>query len=248
MTMTGKTFLMWLVCLVTPLVGLAEGVQPAQRVPFVVPLADGQSGTAMMLDATQLILAAPGQPPRLALFQVTPLGPSPSPEPQPHPIPNPEPPPPVPPRPGFLDLLWIEETAARTPQQARAITDRAIRDSLAAAGWSLRVVDQDITDETGKTPPELVPAIAAAKRAGLPYLIVRSRDGAEVYAGKAPADVDAFKTLLKRLGLVTDGPRDNPATPAEATDPPQTPPAGEKSDCPSGQCPSGTRTFLFRRR
>jgi len=245
--MTGKTFLIWLVCLVTPLVGLAEGVQPAQRVPFVVPLADGQSGTAMMLDATQLILAAPGQPPRLALFQVTPLGPSPSPEPQPHPIPNPEPPPPVPPRPGFLDLLWIEETAARTPQQARAITDRAIRDALASAGWSLRVVDQDITDETGKTPPELVPAIAAAKRAGLPYLIVRSRDGAEVYAGKAPADVDAFKTLLKRLGLVTDGPRDNPAAPAEATDLPQTPPAGEKSDCPSGQCPS-SRTSIFRRR
>jgi len=219
---------------------LGDGPQLAQRVPFTVPLADGQTGTGLMLDAKQLLVAAPGQPPVLTFFEVIPLSPTPPVPPTPEPTPpKPEPPAPVPvpPGPGALELLWIEETAARTPQQARAITDRAIREALANAGWSLRVVDQDITDETGKTPPELAPAITAAKQAGLPYLVVRSRDGAEVYAGKAPPDLTAFQTLLKRLGLRISG---------------QANKSQDKDACPTGQCPSGNNTrqrvYLFRRR
>lgn len=185
---------------------------------------------------------------------------TPGPEPQPEPQPEPEPPPPVPvpPGPGTLELLWIEETAARTPEQARALTDRAIRDALAAAGWSLRVVDQDITDETGKTPPDLAPAIAAAKQAGLPYLIVRARNGAEVYAGKAPPDLTAFQALLQRLGLrLNDQNTQTPSATQQATEQAteQTTSAGETDACPTGQCPTGNttgqrqqRVYLFRRR
>jgi hypothetical protein len=241
-----------------PRVALGDSPQLAQRVPFAVPLADGQTGTGLMLDAKQLLVVAPGQPPVLAFFEVNPRSPTPPVPPTPEPLPpKPEPPPPVPvpPGPGVLDILWIEETAARTPEQARALTDRAIRDALAAAGWSLRVVDQDITDETGKTPPDLAPAIAAAKQAGLPYLIVRARNGAEVYAGKAPPDLTAFQALLQRLGLrINDqvDPRQDHAT-EQATE--QTPSQGEKDSCPTGQCPTGNttgqrqqRVYLFRRR
>lgn len=239
----------------TTRLALGDSPQLAQRVPFAVPLADGQTGTGLMLDAKQLLVAAPGQPPVLAFFEVNPRSPTP---PPPDPSPEPSPPVPVPPGPGVLDILWIEETAARTPEQARALTDRAIRDALAAAGWSLRVVDQDITDETGKTPPDLAPAIAAAKQAGLSYLIVRARNGAEVYAGKAPPDLTAFQALLQRLGLrLNDQNTQTPSATQQATEQAteQTTSAGETDACPTGQCPTGNttgqrqqRVYLFRRR
>ncbi len=245
----------------TTRLALGDSPQLAQRVPFAVPLADGQTGTGLMLDAKQLLVAAPGQPPVLTFFEVTPLSPTPPVPPTPEPLPpKPEPPPPVPvpPGPGALELLWIEETAARTPEQAKALTDRALREALAAAGWSLRVVDQDITDETGQTPPELAPLIAAAKQAGLPYLVVRSRDGAEVYAGKAPTDLATFQSLLQRLGLrLNDQNTQTPSATQQATEQAteQTTSAGETDACPTGQCPTGNttgqrqqRVYLFRRR
>lgn len=247
--MMERTILIWVLLVVAPLSTWkqVDGVEFANGVPFAMPLADGETGTALIMDGTRLVLAAPGQPPALAIFEVLPVEPSPPPNPVP---PQPEPPAPVPPGPGVLDLLWIEETAARTPEQARAITNRALREALAAAGWSLRVVDQDITDETGKTPRELAAAMAAAKQAGLPYLIARSRDGAEVYAGKAPTDLVGFQTLLQRLGLRTDGQakhyQDQVPAGTEEQAAEKAPPQGDKKDCPSGQCP--TRTSIFRRR
>lgn len=246
------SLLLWAI----PALIYAGDVKLAQRTPFAVPLADGSNGTALLIDAEQLLVAAPGNPPRLALFMIRPQNqPGPDPQPNPGPQPNPKPEPNPPPEPaGPLALLWIEESQARTPGHARALTDRTIREALASAGWSLRIVDQDVTDENGKTPPELAPAIAQAKQAGLPYLIAKNQAGAEIFSGKAPVDETAFAALLRKLGLNLQTEPASPTHGQSKSDPTQNQPKTGASDCPTGQCPTPSgatyqpRFFFFRRR
>lgn len=178
-----------------------------------------------------------------------PFGVSPGPGPNPRPDPQPDPDPQPEPRPdGPRHLLWIEETSARTPGEAAAVTDHEIREALAAAGWSLRVADVDVIDEQGKTPSELAPFIAAARERGLPRLFVRDAAGAEVYAGRAPTDTQSFRRLLTALGLSAPWKSLPPRAPSQpdsgteaapvgAATPPST---GAGPDCQRGRCPVPT--------
>jgi len=120
------------------------------------------------------------------------------------PFSDPPQPGPTPPQPGGpLQLFWIEETSRRTAGQASAIMDAEVRKALAAAKWTMRVADVDIVDETGAAPADLQPYIQDARIKGLPRLYVVDAAGAEVYAGDAPANVQAFRDVLTKIGLPT---------------------------------------------
>lgn len=208
-------------------VGTALAAEPrlAEHKSFIVPLASGENGSAMALVAAEgqiLIVAAKGDPPVIALYRVSAFDvPGPGPNPNPDPRPNPR---------GPLSLIWIEETADRTPEQAAALTDSELRDAIRKAGWSLRIADVDVVDEDGNPPSDLAAYIASAKRDGVPRLFAVDAAGAEVFAGKAPANKDEFAAILKRLGLSLAG-EEKPKYMRVIKEP------EEAKDCPTGNCP-----------
>jgi hypothetical protein len=132
-------------------------------------------------------------------------------------------------------LIWIEETADRTPEQAQAIVNPDIREALRDAGWSLRVADVDVVDELGRVPVELEPYITAARRDGLPRLFAVNAHGAEVFAGKAPDDIVAFQAILRQLGLGGQPTVPDSELPQDPDDEPE--PVGAAVTCPDGNCP-----------
>jgi len=158
----------------------------------------------------------------------TPPNPEPGPQPQPQPVPGPK------------TVLWIEESSARTPSQAAAVVDKAIRNALVAARWTLRVVDVDVVDETGKPPADLAGYLDAARQAGVPRVFIL-QDGRELYAGAAPADVSSFVDLLLRYGLPVGTPGGEPRGPTGSS-PDVARPKQEAATngCPTGRCPVPT--------
>lgn len=229
----------FIACALSCTASFADPPKIANEQGFVVPLADGSKGSAMTLAAAEgqiLIVAAKGDPPvialyRLAAFDAPEPGPGPEPKPDPEPGPNPDPQPN--PR-GPVSLIWIEETADRTPEQAAALTDAGLRDAIRKAGWSLRIADMDVVDEQGNAPADLAAHIAAAKRDGVPRLFAVDAAGAEVFAGKAPANKDEFAAILKRLGLSLAG-EEKPKYVRVIKEPEPKP--EEAKDCPTGNCP-----------
>lgn len=202
----------------------ADTPRLANQVPFQVPLNDGHIGSAVLLagsDGQVMVVAAEGNPPVLSLYHVATLvQPTPDPGPNPNPNPNPTPLPQ-----GPFTVIWIEESADRTPDQAKAITDSVIRETLKKAGWKLRVADVDVVDESGNTPEDLAPMVEAAKRLGVPRVFVIDAKGAEVFNGKAPQNRDEFIALLRRFGLVVSSP---------------------SNQCSSGNCVVRPRFRIFR--
>jgi colicin import membrane protein len=183
-------------------------------------------------------------------------GPEPKPEPEPEPQPEPEPEPPVPD--ASKTVIWIEESASRTPSQAAAIIDKQIRQAIEKAGWRLRVVDQDIVDENGKPPAELAPYLESARQAGLPRIFILA-DGKEVFVGAGPKDSAEFLLLLRKFGLRVNPDHAqpdsfSPALPAEAKHAEEAakPAAANKaaSACENGRCytpaPTVRRWRVFR--
>lgn len=220
--------------------GAAIAAEPrlAEQKSFVVPLANGENGSAIALPSGNeqvLVLAAQGNPPAIAVYRISAFdepgpGPGPEPNPQPDPSPNPNPnPQPIPH--GPISLIWIEESSERTPEQAKAITDQAIRDALKKAGWSLRIADVDVVNEQGQPPDDLAAFIAAARRDGVPRLFATDDKGAEIFNGKAPANRDEFLAILRRLGL-----KDQVAADVQS----------QTNACSNSNCQTRTRFRLFR--
>ena len=213
---------------------LAAQPRLAEQKSFIVPLANGENGSAIaMLSGNEqvLVLAAQGNPPAIAVYRISAFdepGPGPGPEPRPDPEPQPDPQPN--PR-GPLSLIWIEETTDRTPEQAKAITDQSIRDALKKAGWTLRIADVDVMNENGQPPDDLAAFIAAARRDGVPRLFAIDDKGAEVFNGKAPANRDEFLAILRRLGL-----KDQVAADVQS----------QTNACSNSNCQTRTRFRLFR--
>ena len=176
---------------------------------------------------------------------------SPGPQPTPpNPEPGPQPEPEPQPVPGPKTVLWIEESADRTPGRAGAVVDAGIRSAIQKAGWSLRVIDIDVVDENGQPPSDLAPYLMAAKQAGLPRVFI-FQDGREVYAGAASPDVSSFANLLRRYGLPVGASGEDAGVPIGTSSP------GEQKEtskgtasCPTGRCPAQTpstrRWRLFR--
>ena len=221
-------------------VGTALAAEPrlAEHKSFIVPLASGENGSAIALQGGNeqiLVLATQGNPPILSLYRLIAFdapGPQPEPEPNPQPDPSPNPNPNPQPIPhGPISLIWIEESSERTPEQAKAITDQAIRDALKKAGWSLRIADVDVINEYGQPPDDLAAFIAAARRDGVPRLFATDDKGAEIFNGKAPANRDEFLAILRRLGL-----KDVATSETQA----------KSNSCSNGNCQTRTRYRLFR--
>lgn len=179
-------------------------ILPREWQPRFVPvtLADGRAGLVFASRKTgritlvYVVCGPDGADVAEHEFENKSAEPQPPPTPPDPPRPDPQPPQPQPP----LQLIWVEESTERTPAQAAAQNDREIRAALAAAGWTLRVVDKDIVNEHGRTPPDLKPLIEQAKQLGLPRLMIVDKNG-RVWHYPAPADRTAFITQLERLGL-----------------------------------------------
>ena len=167
--------------------------------------------------------------------------------PEPNPQPNPKPDPQPNPQPGPKTVLWIEETSDRTPSQAAAVIDAQIRAALQAAKWSLRVVDKDVVDETGKPPADLARYIESAKAAGLPRVFIL-QNGRELFAGAAPPDRSSFASLLSKFGLVVgDSERDAEAPRPGQQEEKKPENANSQSACETGSCPVQTvPTYRWR--
>jgi hypothetical protein len=89
------------------------------------------------------------------------------------------------------------DAAKLTKEQIAWLSSPKLRADCKTAGVQFLVVDKDLVDAAGKTPPALAPAIERAKKAGLPRLIlVGSRGGITDYALPA-TESDA----RKRLGI-----------------------------------------------
>jgi len=120
------------------------------------------------------------------------------PDPEPEPEPNPDPPPPPPPDEALWGAVIIEETGERTPEFAQTILDESLSSYLTSSGLSLRVADQDVTDERGETPEDLEPYKEAAEGEELPIIFVMGVHGAELFKGPVPSSADKLIALLKQ--------------------------------------------------
>lgn len=128
----------WLVLVLVLLAAVAQGQAPtpvlAAGKSWPIPLADGTTGTALVLPGTggtaTLLVAVPGSPPVFTYYTlVVAASPIPSPGPSPGPVPPPGPAPgPIPPSPApltgtaLLAYQWASESVVAGPErQADAV-------------------------------------------------------------------------------------------------------------------------------
>jgi len=87
------------------------------------------------------------------------------------------------------------DAAKLSAAQVAWINSPALRKAAKDAGVQFLVVDKDVVDATGKTPPALEKAIALAKSKGLPRLVlIGSRQGCVDYVLPA-TEADAKKRI-----------------------------------------------------
>lgn len=110
------------------------------------------------------------------------------------------PPPPPPPTKEPLIVTIVEESAERTPARAAILFNDAIADLLEAKKWPCNVVDPNATFPKG-TPPEIAQALALAKTATLPLMVIRGQKSGQVlWSGPMPEQQDAFIARLNQFG------------------------------------------------
>jgi hypothetical protein len=94
--------------------------------------------------------------------------------------------------------LWIEESKARTTDQAAVIFADERKLYFETAKLVFRVEDKDATDKDDKTTADLKPYIDKAIKAGLPCLFVIATDGKIAYQGPPPATSSALVALMRQ--------------------------------------------------
>jgi len=154
-------------------------------------------------------------------------------EPPVPPVP-PDPPPPLPPPPIVVEQLHaiiVEESADRTPEQAKVVLSKAVRDYLTSVDGVLHIVDQDVTDGDGNTPTTVAGWIERAKDKTLPWLFLVAENGREVASQALPTTPEKFLELLTRYGGEVES-------------------TTKTDDCPTGNCPTtrpSSSSWRFRR-
>lgn len=118
--------------------------------------------------------------------------------------PFPDPPPPPPPDDEPCGIVIIEESHHRTTELAEILASEEISSFLMKSGLSWFVRDQDVIDETGKTPTELVPYTDMAKKLGIPCLFIMGKKGTTFYEGEVPKTSAAFIELVKQYAKGDD--------------------------------------------
>ena len=116
--------------------------------------------------------------------------------------PNPDPPKPDPPTPvaGKLFVVVIEETRQAVPDRAVWFADRKLEAAMKAKGHKWRIVDKDVTNGEGQTPPDVKRFIEAAAGKTLPMLFLVSEAGKTVHSGPVPKTGDEMIALLAKWG------------------------------------------------
>jgi len=121
-------------------------------------------------------------------------------EPKPDPDPDPDPPPPPP------DPLWggvlIEESARRTADIARLLSNLKIRQAFETRGLVFNVVDQNTKTPDGKAHKTLAPYVEMAQEGAgnLPCLILVGQAGKIHYRGPPPPTVAGWLQLIEGAG------------------------------------------------
>ena len=154
------------------------------------------------------------------------------------PVPPDPPPPPIPPDPPppivveQLHVIIVEESADRTPEQAKVLLSKAVRDYLTSVDGVLHIVDQDVTDGDGNMPSTVAGWIQRAKDKTLPWLFLVDENGREVASQALPTTPETFLELLTKYG----GEAKKSTT--------------KTDDCPTGNCPTtrpSSSSWRFRR-
>lgn len=113
------------------------------------------------------------------------------------PTPPPTPPPPIPePLPAHaVTVVIVTDPTTETPDAAAIYTDPGFRAWMHTAGNHLRVVTASTTDETGGTPVDLAPYLAAAEGKPSPWLAVGDA-GRVLLDAPLPADPATLQRLV----------------------------------------------------
>lgn len=167
----------------------------ADLVRVQVPTLD--SGDAVILSAPgrYVVVWAGGQ--QLLTADVV-VGGTPPPAP---PIPVP-PTPPVPTPTPIATMLYVTavyEGDDLTPEQSRVLRDRDLVAWLDAGKHKLREIDDDVTDEDGKTPVILAKHLELAREVGLPAVIVTDASGTVLAKFSLPATGPELLANLKAI-------------------------------------------------
>lgn len=103
---------------------------------------------------------------------------------------------------GKWRIVIIEETSQATQARGEFFNSNELWDFITSKCVKKpRIVDQNVTDGTGKVPSDLVDYLALAKGKDLPYLIVVGENGQGLYQGTIPRDIKPadFLAILKGI-------------------------------------------------
>lgn len=132
---------------------------------------------------------------QLVVQEDQPPKPDPKPDPKPGPGPKPDPDPdPKPPGDQKFFITVFERPDSRTPDMAKLLTSKSLKDTLAGRGhiYNLFSIDDTVDEEKN-----LVSDINAV---GLPCVIVQDKSGNVVHKFKLPADEAGFVAEIKKKG------------------------------------------------
>lgn len=114
--------------------------------------------------------------------------------------PDPGPTPPGPVTPSALFVVVVEETAQAAATRGAFFTDPALSARLKDKGHKPRVVDKDVKNAAGQTPPDVKPYIDRAAGKTLPVMYLVDPTGKVRYEGVVPKTSAEFISLLESVG------------------------------------------------
>lgn len=118
------------------------------------------------------------------------------------PIPPPKPDPPIPPPvpPAKAWLVIVEESGDTAINRGKLLSDEALQSYIKSKNWRIRIVDKDVKNSEGKTPPDMEPYIKRTVGNKIPRAFVVDQDGTLRYENDLPAMPADVLKLLRKIG------------------------------------------------
>jgi len=159
---------------------------PAPNQPFTLPLANGTTASAVILQgpAETLHLVYATKEGQLVFFTLTSHV-------------NPIPPPP--PTPTRIKIAIVEDPTRSTPMQRQVMADRKWRDHIPSPHTFHGVIPKNLIDpRTGVAPPEQAPFLKAATATLLPVLVFLDEKNKTVAVHALPDDAETILALIAK--------------------------------------------------